>query len=143
MDISTAYRSLYISKLSQSLSRFFWVTNPDDPETMTECVWLKATYWSAPTSIFMEIALREPVANATDKLEVKELLNDSRFVDDLCHSDDNPTRLVANVKDYIEVCSKFGFSHGEVSSTHNIYEGKEFNQIQTLLGIEWNPELDT
>ena len=83
------------------------------------------------------------MANATDKLEVKELLNDSRFVDDLCHSDDNPTRLVANVKDYIEVCSKFGFSHGEVSSTHNIYEGKDFNQIRTLLGIEWNPELDT
>ena len=143
VDISTAYRSLYISKLSQSLSRFFWVTNPEDPETMTECVWLKATYGSAPTSIFMEIALREPVANATDKLEVKELLNDSRFVDDLCHSDDNPTRLVANVKDYIEVCSKFGFSHGEVSSTHNVYEGKDFNQVRTLLGIEWNPELDT
>ena len=73
------------------------MTNPDDPETMTECVWVKATYGSGPTSIFMEIALREPVANATHKMEVKQLLNDSRFVDDLCHSDDNPTRLVENV----------------------------------------------
>ena len=58
VDISTAYRALYISKLSQSSSRFFWVTNPDDPDTMAECVWLRATYGSAPTSIFMEIALR-------------------------------------------------------------------------------------
>ena len=70
VDISTAYRSLYISQLSQSLSRFFWVTNKDDPDTMTECVWIKATYGSGPTSIFMEIALREPVANAADKTEV-------------------------------------------------------------------------
>ena len=77
----------------------------------------------------MEITLREPVANAADKTEVKELLNDSRFVDDLCHSDDNPTRLVENVRDYIDVCSKFGFSHGDVSSTHNVYEGTELNQV--------------
>ena len=90
----------------------------------------------------MEIALREPVANAAEKLEVKELLNDSRFVDDLCHSDDNQTRLVENVKEYIKMCSKFGFEHGDVSSTHNVYEGKERNQVRTLLGIEWNPETD-
>ena len=31
----------------------------------------------------MEIALREDVANATDEPDVKEMLNDSRFVDDL------------------------------------------------------------
>ena len=57
-DISTAYRALHISELSQS---FFWCSNPDDPNTMTECCWLRATYGSAPTSIFMEIALREQV----------------------------------------------------------------------------------
>ena len=28
-NISTAYRALHISKLSQSLSRFFWFSNPD------------------------------------------------------------------------------------------------------------------
>ena len=83
-DISTAYRALHISKLSQSLSRFFWFSNPDDPSSMTECCWLCATYGSSPTSIFMEIALREEVATATDDKDVKEMLNDSRFVDDLC-----------------------------------------------------------
>ena len=141
-DILTAYRALHISELSQSLSRFFWCSNPDDPNTMTECCWLRATYGSAPTSIFMEIALREQVGGATDDEEVKELLNDSRFVDDLCASDHNPTRLVANMKSYIDICSKFGFTHGEVSSTNNIYEGTEQNQVRTLLGIEWNPALD-
>ena len=141
-DILTAYRALHISELSQSLSRFFWVSNPNDPNTMTECCWLRATYGSAPTSIFMEIALREQIGGATVDEEVKELLNDSRFVDDLCASDHNPTRLVANMKSYIDICSKFGFTHGEVSSTNNIYEGTEQNQVRTLLGIEWNPALD-
>ena len=60
----------------------------------------------------------------------------------MCHSDDNQTRLVENVREYIKVCSKFGFEHGDVSSTYNVYEGKERNQVRTLLGIEWNPETD-
>ena len=91
----------------------------------------------------MEIALRKDVAGATDEEDVKEMLNDSRFVEDLCASDHDPTRLVANMKSYIDVCSKFGFTHGEVSSTNNIFEGTEQNQIRTLLGISWNPALDT
>ena len=87
---------------------------------------MRATYGSSPTGIFMEIALREEVAPATDDEDVKDMLNDSRFVDDLCASDD-PTKLVANLKSYIDVCAKFGFSQSDVSSTNNIFEGADKN----------------
>ena len=119
-DISTAYRALHITKLSQSLSRFFWYKDPQDPTSVTECCWLSATYGSAPTGIFMEIALREDVAPATDNNDVKDTLNDRWFVDDLCASDDDPTMLVYNLKNYIEVCGQFRFSHGDVNMTNNI-----------------------
>ena len=66
---------------------------------------------------------REPVVDAAEKPEVKELLADSRFVDDLCHSDDDHERLVEHVQEYIKVCSQFNFEHGDVSSIHNVYEG--------------------
>ena len=91
----------------------------------------------------MEIALREDVANAIDEEDVKEMLNDSRFVDDLAVSSQDPTKLVINMKNYIQVCEKFGFSHGQVSSTKNIFEGPEQNKIRTFLGISWDPALDT
>ena len=91
----------------------------------------------------MEIALREYVAPATDNDDVKDMLNDSRFVDDLCASDDDPTKLVYNLKNYIEVCSQFGFSHGDVSMNNNLFEGCDKNQLRTLLGITWDPNLDT
>ena len=55
----------------------------------------------------MEIALREEVATATDEEDVKEMLNDSRFVDDLAASDHDPTKLIVNMKNYIDVCAKF------------------------------------
>ena len=29
-----------------------------------------------------------------------------------------------------------------MSSTHNVYEGKENNQVRTLLGITWDPAID-
>ena len=76
---------------------------------MKECVWTKATYGSGPTGIFMEIALREPLADAAVKPEVKELLADSHFVDDLGHSDDDHQRLIEHVQDYIKICSQFNF----------------------------------
>ena len=106
---------------------------------MTECVWTKATYGSGPTGIFMEIALREPVVEAAEKPEVKELITSSRFVDDLGHSDDDHERLIEHVNEYIQVCAKFNFEHGDVSSTHNVYEGKENNQVRTLLGVIGDP----
>ena len=90
----------------------------------------------------MEIALREPLVDAAEKPEVKELIADSRFVDDLGHSDDDHERLIEHVKEYIQVCSQFNFDHGDVSITHNMYEGKENNQVRTLLGIEWDPATD-
>ena len=41
------------------------------------------------------------------------------------------------------MCAQFGFSHGDVSSTNNIFEGADQNQLRTLLGISWDPALDT
>ena len=90
----------------------------------------------------MEIILREPVAESTSKPEVKTLLNDNRFVDDLGASDHDHIRLVEEVKEYIRVCSEYGFEHGEVSSTNNVFEGSEKSQIRTMLGIKWDPKTD-
>ena len=142
VDISKAYRSIWITPKSQSLSRFFWVENKDDITSMKECLWTKCTYGSGPTGIYMEIILREPVAESTSKPEVKTLLNDNRFMDDLGASDHDPIRLVEEVKEYIRVCSEYGFEHGEVSSTNNVFEGSEKSQIRTMLGIKWDPKTD-
>ena len=65
-DISTAYRNLHISTLSQSLSRYYWFENVDDPSSLAEACWLVATYGSSPTGIFLEIALREDVTNCSN-----------------------------------------------------------------------------
>merc|ERR1712055_1054849 len=85
-DISTAYRSLKITPLSESLSRFFWYRDPKDPSSIDEAVWLVATYGSSPTGICLEIGLREQVAPSTDNLQVKEMIHNTRFVDDQADS---------------------------------------------------------
>ena len=90
----------------------------------------------------MEIILREPVAQATPMPEVKILLNDNRFVDDLGVSDHDHQRLVEQVEEYIRICSEYGFEHGDVSSTSNVFEGSEKSQVRTMLGIEWDPKID-
>ena len=90
----------------------------------------------------MEIILREPEAESTSKTEVKTLLNDNRFVDDLGASDHDHIRLVEEVEEYIRVCCEYGFEHGEVSSTNNVFEGSEKSQIRTMLGIKWDPKTD-
>ena len=64
----------------------------------------------------MEIILREPVAQATHMQEVKILLNDNRFVDDLGVSHHDHQVLVEQVEEYIRICSEYGFEHGDVSS---------------------------
>ena len=69
-------------------------------------------------------------------------MNDNRFVDDLGASDHDPIRLVEEVKEYIRVCSEYGFEHGEVSSTNNVFEGSDKSQIRTMLGIKWDPKTD-
>ena len=94
VDISKAYRSIWLTPKSQSLSRFFWVENKDDITSMKECLWTKCTYGSGPTGIYMEIILREPVSESTSKPEVKALLNDNRFVDTL-------ERVIMNPKDWL------------------------------------------
>ena len=119
-DISKAYQSIWITPKSQSLSRFFWVENKDDITSMKECLWTKCTYSYGPTSIYMEIILREPVAESTSKPEVKTLLNDNRFVDDLGASDHDHITLVEEVEEYIRVCSEYGFEHGEVPPTMSL-----------------------
>ena len=40
-------------------------------------------------------------------------------------------------KEYIRICSEYGFEHGEVSSTNNVFEGSEKSQVRNLLGIEY------
>ena len=99
-------------------------------------------YGSGPTGICLEIGLRENVAPATPIIEVKNMLNDSRFVDDLADSYDDADKLIFNLRNYISVCSQFGFTHGDVSMTNNLFEGCEQNQLRTLLGITWDPSLD-
>merc|ERR1712236_155333 len=100
-DISTAYRSMKITPLSQSLSRFFWYRDPSNPSSIDEAVWLVATYGSSPTGICLEIGLREHVAPSTDNLEVKEMIHDSRFVDNLADSNKDKDKLIKNIIEYI------------------------------------------
>merc|ERR1712236_167569 len=141
-DISTAYRSMKITKLSQSLSRFFWFRDPTDPSSIEECVWLVATYGSSPTGIFFEIGLREHVAPSTENLEVQEMIHNTRFVDDQADSNPDRDKLVKNLKEYIQICQNYGFLHGAVSMTYNYFEGPDQNQPRTLLGITWLPKED-
>ena len=95
-----------------------------------------------PTEIYLEIGLRDNVAPATPIIEVKNMLNDSRFVDDLADSNEDADKLIFNLKEYISVCSQFGFTHGDVSMSYNLFEGCEQNQLRTLLGLTWNPKED-
>ena len=114
-DISTAHRSLKITPLSQSLSRFFWYRDPSDPSSIEECIWLVATYGSSPTGIFFEIGLREHVAPSTENLEVQEMIHNTRFVDDQADSNPDKDKLVKNMNEYIQICKNYGFLHGAVS----------------------------
>ena len=90
----------------------------------------------------MEIILREPVAQATHMQEVKILLNDNRFVDDFGVSHHDHQVLVEQVEEYIRICSEYGFEHGDVYSTRNVFEGSEKSQVRTMLGIKWDPKTD-
>ena len=71
------------------------------------------------------------------------MINDSRFVDDLADSNQDKDKLIFNIKEYISICKKFGFIHGDVSMSYNHFEGSDQNQLRTLLGITWNPKEDT
>ena len=120
-DISTAYRCMRITPLSQSLSRFFWFKDPQDPKSIEEAVWLVATYGSSPTGICLEIALREHVAPSTENPDVKEMINNTRFVDDQADSSPDKAKLISNINEYINICKNYGFAHGAVSMSYNHY----------------------
>ena len=144
-DISKMYHTIKISILDQHTHRFLW-RDLDSSRPPDHYVLNSVTFGDRPIGVIATLALRQTVHKFGSEFpEVKDMIMDNTYVDDILHSTDSVDRAFNLIRDTEEILS-LGSFHVKYWVISGCYESHDVNVMESncekILGLKWKPKED-
>merc|ERR1711954_536294 len=142
-DLKEAYRSARTGAITNSCRRFFWFTDPDDPETLAEFALQVSTYGDRPAGNILAQALHT-IANDPRVSElVKNFIANHFFVDDGLISSASKEKLLELADNLPTAFANYSFQVKHIILSFVKSSGVTLSDnIECFFGIVWNFQAD-
>ena len=145
-DLSQAYRSVYTGDATNSVRRFYWFQNPNDPTTVTEYCMQRMQFGDKPAGNILAEAINLISNQPEISSDCRDFLKCSFYVDDGAHSSSDKVRLERLADEFPSVFSKFNFVTKHVIKSwdlSSLAEAKTSTSTsESLFGLTWNLHTD-
>lgn len=144
-DISKMYHTIKISMLDQHTHRFLW-RDMDSNRQPDHYVLNSVTFGDRPSGVIATLALRQTVHKFGSAFpEVKDMIMNNTYVDDILHSIDDVDRAFNLIHDTEEILALGGF-HVKYWVVSGCHESHDVNVMESncekILGLKWKPKGD-
>ena len=109
-DLSQAYRSIHTGDATNSVRRFYWFKNLDDPATVTEYCMQRMQFGDKPAGNILAEAINLISNQQGVSSDCRDFLKFSFYVDDGALSSNSKTKLERLANEFPSIFAKFNFA---------------------------------
>ena len=147
-DIEKAFLHIGLDEEDRDATRFFWLSDPEDPESQFEVYRFKSILFGASCSPFILNATIRKHLDSIDHPVAENMKNDI-YVDNLASGTDNEDETSAFIQTARSIMSPVGFNLRSWNSNCSKLRESASDQglqdkdpVTKVLGLRWNPNND-
>lgn len=145
-DISKMYNSVRLSEMDQHVHRFLW-RDVHDHKPIDQYVLTAVPFGDRPSGAISMLAMRETARMMRDVIpEAANVIINSSYVDDICHSINDTYRAVPLMKEIESCLAEGGFKIKNWVMSGDSHECADIKVLSSdyerVLGLVWNPKKD-
>lgn len=148
-DIEKAFLHVGLNESDRDFTRFFWLSNPEDPESKFQIYRYKTVLFGSTSSPFMlHATLHHHLDNYNTP--VAEDMKENIYVDNVISGCDQELEAVDYYKEARSIMNEAHFNLRSWSSNSSSLRAQaakdgtaDTNDIVNILGLKWDPSTDT
>ena len=139
-DLSSAYRSVRTKAKTNSLRRFFWFSDPNDPSSMIEIMVVRMNFGDKPAGRVLDLCNLRISEDPGICKETSAFLKVGTYVDDGATSSQSRRTIEKIANELGPLYQKYSFSLKYCLKSYLPTEG---HKIEEILGLSWDVESDS
>ena len=139
-DLSSAYRSVRTKAKTNSLRRFYWYSNPHDPDSMVEIMVIRMNFGDKPAGRVLDLVQLRMSEDPGISKETSAFLRTGTYVDDGMKSSQSKKTIEKIASELGPLYQKYSFC---LKYCIKNYLPPADKQVEEILGLSWNLEADS
>ena len=143
-DLSKAYRSVITGDQTNSIRRFFWFGDVNDPDSITEYVLTRMTFGDTPAAFILGEAIDIVAEHPGISEETRVFLKSGFYVDDGFLSSMATDKLERITNEFKGAFPEYSFKVKHILKTYMESSGITNTEcVENMLGLAWDFVRDT